>query len=70
MSLKYAVFVPLALSGCGMPDGLPLAGPLTAAADPAAVSAAPVGPKVEYTPRPINEPLDWRELNTAAGAGS
>ncbi len=69
MKFLLAAAVPLALAGCAQPFEPPLAAPLTRAADPMTARAAPSGPAVAHTSRPIEAPGDWRQLNDAQGPG-
>ena len=68
MKILIAAVVPLALAGCA-PPVLPTVSPLTRAADPAMTRAAPPGPTVIHTARPLAEPEDWRRLNDAQAPG-
>lgn len=69
MKILLAAAVPLVLAGCSQPFEPPLAAPLTRAADPSTARAAPSGPVVAHTPRTIEAPLDWRQLNDAQAPG-
>ena len=64
-----AAAVPLLLAGCSQPFTPPDATLLTRAADPLTAQAAPAGPAVVHTSRPIEAPGDWRRLNDAQAPG-
>lgn len=69
MTFRFAAVLPLLLAGCTQPVALPEVGFLTRAAAPYPAPPAPAGPTVAYTPRPITEPGDWRQLNDAQAPG-
>ncbi len=69
MTFRFAAVLPLLLAGCTQPAALPESGLLTRAAAPYSAPPAPTGPTVAYTPRPITEPGDWRQLNDAQAPG-
>lgn len=69
MKILLAAAVPLALAGCSQPFEPPLAAPLTRAADPSTARVVPSGPSVTYTPRSIEAPGNWRQLNDAQAPG-
>lgn len=69
MTFRFAAVLPLLLAGCTQPVPLPDAGALTRAAAASSARPAPAGPTVAYTPRPITEPGDWRQLNDAQAPG-
>lgn len=70
MRTLFAASLPLIAAACASYADLPLASPISAAADPVAVAPAEPGPTVNYSPQDITEPGDWRSLNDAQSEGA
>ena len=65
----FAACLPLVTAACASYADLPSGSPFSAAADPVVPAHAAPGPSVNYSPREIAEPGDWRGLNDAQTEG-